>query len=299
MRDCLLPQILETISLGILVLEPDGKVAYWNRWLENASGLPADRVVGRCAFELFSELDKPAFRRALKSVLSFGNFSFFSQKVHGHLISLPSTASRLLLMEQHCVMGPVREEGRVVGAYLVIEDVTEQVATERRLMELAMKDVLTSAYNRRFFDRRLAEELERFKRHGQGLSLVMIDIDFFKKVNDKYGHQFGDEALRRMAATCAATIRVSDLVARYGGEEFCVLLPDTDLDEGFALAQRLGRAVAEYEIRYQELSAHITISAGVASSREGDGPDDILRRADEALYKAKANGRNRVERSEP
>ena len=302
MRESDLPQILETLALGILVLEPDGRIAYWNRWLENASGLHAAEVLGKSVFALFPELEAPAFNRALKSVLSFGNFAYFSQKVHGHLLPLPpapGSPDDLDRMEQYCVMGPIREEGKIAGAYIVIEDVTETVRRERLLSELAMKDVLTSAYNRRFFDHRLAEELDRFKRHGHPIGLVMIDIDHFKDINDRYGHQFGDAALRRIVELCLATVRASDFVARYGGEEFCVLLPETSLVEGIALAERLRETVAASDIRYLELTTRITISAGIAASRAGDGPDDILRRADEALYRAKAGGRNRVEGSAP
>lgn len=295
-----LSQILETLSLGVFALDAEGRIAYWNRWMENASGLSPDSTLGRSVFELFPELETAVFRRDLKSVFSFGNFAFFSQKVHGHLISLPpppGSPPGFERMEQHCVMGPMREEGRVAYAYVVVEDVTEVVAREHLLSELAMKDVLTSAYNRRYFDRRLAEELERCKRYGRTLGLVMLDIDYFKNVNDCYGHQFGDAALCAAVSRWTKTLRSSDLVARYGGEEFCVLLPETGAEECLALAERLRVSMSASDISYRELCARITVSAGVAFFREGDGPDDILRRSDEALYRAKAGGRNRVEAS--
>jgi diguanylate cyclase (GGDEF)-like protein len=302
MRNIELSQILETLSLGVFVLDPEGRIAYWNRWLESASDLPRAEAVGRSVFELFPELGTSVFRRNLKSVLAFGNFAYFSQKVHGRLLNLrplPGSPAGFELMEQNCAMGPIREDGKVAYAYVTVQDVSELVSHERILAELATKDVLTSAFNRRFFDRRLAEELERCERYGRSLGLVMLDIDFFKAVNDRYGHQFGDQALRMAVELWKKALRTSDLVARYGGEEFCILLPEAGLEESLALAERLRASVAEAEVRCLEQTARITVSAGVAVSRASDCADGILRRADEALYRAKAGGRNRVEASEP
>jgi diguanylate cyclase (GGDEF)-like protein len=191
----------------------------------------------------------------------------------------------------------LREAGKITYAYVLVEDVTEEVGRERLLAELAMKDVLTSAYNRRFFDRRLAEEIARSKRYGRELGLIMLDIDHFKLVNDKFGHQFGDKALCSAVDALTKGLRTSDIVARYGGEEFCVLLPEAPREECLALAERLRSEVAEVDISYGEHCARITVSAGVAFFRPEDRPDDLLRRSDEALYRAKAAGRNRVESS--
>ena len=293
-------QVLETLSLGIFVLDAEGRIVFWNRWMENASGHSAGTTIGQSVFGLFPELETAVFRRSLKSVLSFGNFVYFSQKVHGHLLSLPplpGSPAGFEEMEQHCVMGPIRQDGKIAYVYVQVEDMTEAVASERLLSSLAMRDALTSAYNRRYFDRRLAEELERCKRYNRSLGLVMLDIDYFKHVNDRHGHQFGDAALREAVARWTQSLRSSDLVARYGGEEFCVLLPETGPEEGLALSERLRAAMATSEVSYRDIHARITVSAGAAFFREGDGPDDLLRRSDEALYRAKTRGRNRVEAS--
>lgn len=299
MSDVDFSQIVDTISLGVLVIDPEGRVVAWNRWLENATGRSYPEVRGRSLYELFPELRGPVFQRNLRSVLQFGNFAYFSQRVHGYLLPMrpdpDSTAAGAERMEQHCVMGPVREGGKIVQVYLVIEDVTEAVHREKLLAELAMKDVLTEAYNRRYFDRRLVEELDRCRRYGRSLGLVMLDLDHFKAVNDLHGHLFGDETLRRSVKAWASVLRSSDILARYGGEEFCVLLPETELPEASLLAERVRAATSASEIEYGGRVARITASAGVAASRPGDGPDDILRRVDEALYRAKAGGRDRVE----
>jgi diguanylate cyclase len=293
-----LSQIVEALGQGIFVVDAEGRVVYWNRTLAFASGIEMERAVGSSIFELFPELERTSFRRDLKSVLSFGNFAYFSQKLHGRLISLPAPPGSppgFRYMEQNCVMGPMRTEGRIAYAYVIIEDVTDTVDRERRLDALAMKDVLTSAFNRRFFERRLDEEITRSGRYRRSLALVMLDIDHFKKVNDTYGHLFGDQALRAVVEAWTSGLRASDIVARYGGEEFCVLLPEAGREKALPLAERLRTSAAAAEIRCGELRGRITVSGGVAFLREGDSPEDLLKRADDALYRAKDRGRDRIE----
>jgi diguanylate cyclase (GGDEF)-like protein len=293
-----LVQVLDGLGHGVVVLDPECRIGYWNRWMERASGLTATEAAGKSLPELYPGLDTAAFRRNLKSVLAFGIVAYFSQRVHGQLFPFPpapGSPEGFELMQQHCVMGPLREGGEIVAVYLTVEDVTEAVSYQRRLAELAMRDVLTSAFNRRFFDRRFGEELQRARRYRHSLGLVMIDIDHFKAVNDGFGHQFGDEALKSVAAVCGASVRASDILARYGGEEFCLLLPETGIEEAAALAERVRSAVERSPVRAFGRCADLTISAGVAGSREEDATDDLLRRADEALYAAKNGGRNKVE----
>lgn len=293
-------QMVESLNQGIFVIDAEGRIAFWNRALAFASHIPSDRAVGASIFELYPELDRPSFHRDLKSVFSFGNFAYFAQKLHGHLLPLapaPGSPPGFEYMQQNCVMGPLREDGKIAYAYVLVDDVTEVVDRERRLSELAMRDVLTSAYNRRFFDRRLAEELERSRRYGRTLGLIMLDLDHFKDVNDKYGHQFGDKVLCRAVETWKECVRGSDIVARYGGEEFCILLLEAGQVESLILAERLRSLVCAEDVVLGELHARISVSAGVAFFRMDDQSDDILRRADEALYRAKARGRNCVEAS--
>ncbi len=291
-------QVLDGLGHGVAILDPDCRLAYWNRWMERASGLAPADVLGRPITEVFPGLDTAAFRRNMRSVLSFGIVAYFSQRVHGQLFPFPpapGSPEGFDLMQQHCVMGPLREDGKVVAVYLTVEDVTETVSYQRRLAELAMRDVLTSAYNRRFFDRRFVEELDRARRYGHSLGLVILDLDHFKAVNDGFGHQFGDEALKSVASVCGKIVRTTDILARYGGEEFCLLLPETSLPDSTALAERIRSAVERSPVKAFGRCADLTISAGVAASRQGEGPDDLLRRADSALYAAKNGGRNRVE----
>ncbi len=168
----------------------------------------------------------------------------------------------------------------------------ELEAANRALDLQARTDALTGLLNRRGFETQMAFGLAMARRSGRPLSLITVDVDHFKRVNDTFGHEAGDEVLRRLARTLEERLRGSDVVARLGGEEFVVLLPDTDLAGAQAIAQALVTAMAEHQ---DPVVGSITVSAGVACMRGlQDSGTDILRRGDSAMYKAKGQGRNRV-----
>ena len=167
------------------------------------------------------------------------------------------------------------------------------------LKRLVFIDALTHAFNRRYFDERLAEEWGRAQRTGRPLGLILIDVDYFKQFNDVNGHQRGDDALRQVAQALKGTIlRPGDVVCRYGGEEFACLLPDTDLDGALQVAQRMKLAVRDLAIGHPASAVDqvLTISAGVAVRTPTSGGDAaaLLALADAQLYRAKAEGRARV-----
>jgi diguanylate cyclase (GGDEF)-like protein len=164
----------------------------------------------------------------------------------------------------------------------------------QRLESQASHDALTSVLNRRGFNTDFLRELELAKRQHIPLSILMVDIDFFKKVNDQYGHDTGDECLIGVAECLQKNIRISDVVARFGGEEFILLLPNTSLKSAAEIAEKLRLAIANKE--FGEAQIHLTVTLGVAGlSHPDDSPLDIIKRADAALYQGKHNGRNRVE----
>jgi len=165
-----------------------------------------------------------------------------------------------------------------------------------RLYDLAVYDGLTRVHIRRYFDAWIAKEFERAKRYGSDLSLIIVDIDHFKHVNDTYGHQAGDEVLVELAQIFKQSIRTVDIVARYGGEEFVICLPETNLDGAALFANRLRERVEAKTIEYQNYIIDPTISIGVANFRQGfpSSSKQLIEQADKVLYKAKATGRNRV-----
>ncbi len=158
------------------------------------------------------------------------------------------------------------------------------------------KDPMTDALNKRAFQSELEKEFGFWKRHGEPLSMLLLDLDHFKKVNDTYGHQAGDLVLRMVATCVTETMRTEDIFARYGGEEFALLLRSTDLEHGFIVAERVRRAIEALEIIHNGRRIPCRASVGLAQANaEMARPEDLIEAADERLYQAKRNGRNRTE----
>ena len=163
-----------------------------------------------------------------------------------------------------------------------------------KVLQYATLDALTNLNNRRQFEIRLSQEIAEAKRQGNPLCAMMIDIDFFKKVNDTYGHASGDEVLRKTASVIKELLRESDIPSRYGGEEFAVLLPYTHIDEAQIVGERLRKAVEASPINVDNKTINVTISMGLAEFRIDENGEELFQRADKALYEAKESGRNRV-----
>lgn len=186
---------------------------------------------------------------------------------------------------------------------LVLRDITDRLQTEQdllaaqeELVRLAHTDYLTGIHNRRFFMQRLSEEVERVRRHGSQLSVLLFDLDYFKNVNDQCGHAAGDKILRAVADVTVEVKRITDIAARIGGEEFALLLPETDQTGAVSTAQRLRQTIARIALpETQAKKIKVTASIGVATvSAVSQDLENVLNHADEALYKAKHSGRNAV-----
>lgn len=179
----------------------------------------------------------------------------------------------------------------------VLNWVTEQASQKNKqsmelLQRYAVYDELTELYNRRGLKEKLQHELRLAFRRQTEMSIVLCDIDYFKAVNDKYGHDAGDEALRSIARTLKDTARDTDIVGRWGGEEFLIVLPDTKLEKAFQLVERIRSRVEESLIDLDDTSIHLSISCGLSSTRFCKTLDELVSAADECLYMAKADGRN-------
>ena len=164
-------------------------------------------------------------------------------------------------------------------------------------LEMAITDQLTGLHNRRYMSRHLDTLMGNAKKNGRPLAFVIMDIDFFKQVNDTYGHDIGDEVLKEFAARINANVRGIDLACRYGGEEFVVAMPDTDMAFAYSIAERLRQSIETTPVKISRDpgALNITISIGIAQAEgEGDTAESLLHRADQALYRAKRDGRNRV-----
>jgi diguanylate cyclase len=287
------------LNMGVVILDTDLCVRYWNNWMTRHIATDRKKIVGAKLTEVFPNLDTPLFLRSIKSVITFGNYYFFSQRLHRYLIPMKPTGAfptQFKFMQQSCTAYPIRDENNAVRQICItIQDVTEIAAYEKILLDINLKDSLTGAYNRLFLTTRLQEEFERHRRYSRTLSLIMLDIDYFKKVNDTYGHQCGDFILKSVCETINAILRKVDMLVRFGGEEFCCLLPETDLQSAMIMAERIRKAIEKKEFNYNDAVIRITVSLGVHEFRgDIDSPDTLLRTADEALYKAKEAGRNQV-----
>lgn len=180
-------------------------------------------------------------------------------------------------------------------AFSLLRMLDRLVADREELLRLATTDALTGLLNRRIFLQRLEDEFERSRRYGMPLSLLMLDCDHFKLVNDGYGHAVGDQALQNLALWGQESLRSCDIFARMGGEEFAVLLPETSLNQAVEVAERLRQTVAEHPLQTFAGNLVLTVSIGVAQVEAGDlTVEAVLVRADQALYAAKHGGRNRV-----
>lgn len=177
---------------------------------------------------------------------------------------------------------------------LAQKEIQQQRQEVASLAAEARTDTLTGLPNRRSFEEDLARRFDQWRRHQIPVSLVMIDVDWFKKFNDTHGHQTGDQVLRTIAAVLRKTLRQMDLAARIGGEEFAILLPGTRLQDATTVAERVRATVAAEPLRCGGAELHVTVSVGLSSVVELDGAEALIKRADDALYAAKNAGRNRA-----
>ena len=234
--------------------------------------------------------------------------NFMAATVQGQIETMRAAdrelrARTLELENANVALGEAKTAAEALSASLelkVSERTAALEAANQKLTQLTVTDALTGLANRRHFDSVFAEEWARAQRSGQPLALLMLDVEFFKAYNDHYGHQAGDDCLRRIAHFLrGAARRAGDLVARYGGEEFVVVAADTDLAAALNLAEAMRATVAAAAIPHAVSSlaggtATVSIGVAVAVPRYGDAPEHLLSRADEALYRAKSRGRNQV-----
>jgi diguanylate cyclase (GGDEF)-like protein len=292
-------QIFENINLGLIILDRDLIVRAWNRWMELHSSIPLQKIQGASILDFYPHLAGTAYRRFFKSVLSFGNYAFFSQKLHKHLIPMKNphhSAGHLPLMQQNCTAGPIRDEhNNIISIYITVQDVTEYVVYEHKLIEMSRLDPMTMLLNRSHLERGLMEDIKRSERFGTALSVMMIDIDLFKTINDTHGHLCGDRIICQVAALIKETVRQVDIVGRYGGEEFCCILPETSAGNACVIAERLRETVEKSKLGFEGQALQVTVSLGIAEYGGAcDTLETLIKAADDALYVSKRSGRNRV-----
>ncbi len=291
--------VVQSIDVGVVVLDRQYRVEVWNTFMENRSGRLPSEVHEQFFFSLFPEVDEAWFRHKAESVATLGTPSFTIWEQRPYLVRFknyqPITGQESF-MYQNTTLLPLRAaNGEVEHFCLIIYDVTH-VALNRRLLlaaneqlqHLSNTDRLTGLFNRGHWEERLRHELARHRRYATKAALVMFDIDHFKRVNDTYGHQAGDQVIRLVAEVLREHVRDVDVAGRYGGEEFVVLMPDTDQNGAVCFAERLRRSIESLWAPHEEHTITFTVSLGVADlSVPTTEHVQLIERADQALYASK------------
>lgn len=309
MQLSLLQGVLKAVRAGIIVFDAEQRVVLWNHWMEQHSQLSAKDIVGKRFIELFPDMADGRTHVAIRAALQNNFASLLSQTLNKAPFPLyvnRGDATTGVRMQQAVHVMPLEVESMPRHCMVQISDVSMAVSREKKLRELASElesqtlvDGLTGIANRRRFDLHLDDEFRRAKRQDSPLSLVMIDVDYFKDYNDNYGHQRGDDCLVQLAGALNRVLnRARDLAARYGGEEFTVILPDTNEDGALQIAEAMRAEVEALRIEhaYSGVANYVTVSLGVSTlipdhtSKTGS----LIHAADRALYQAKRSGRNCV-----
>lgn len=289
---------IHTIVTGItdyalLSLDRQGLVQSGNSGVMNVTGHEADATLGQ-SYALFYPPDNMPGQRTMERLQEADLSGWNLEEGWMPRANGERYWGSALIAPLHAQCDKPGEE----RAYsLIMRDISDRREAHEALRRSVSCDHLTGLANRRAFFEAAAHALQRCARTEAQLSVVAFDADHFKLVNDNYGHAAGDAVLRHLAAGLSATFRATDIVARFGGEEFVVLLSGTSINEAHAIAQRLCQHVAAKPVTVDGVPIRYTVSAGVAALEPGvAGLDELIKRADAAMYLAKANGRNRVER---
>ena len=298
--------IVQSIDVGVVVLDREYRVEVWNSFMENHSGRTARDASERSFFELFPEVEESWFRRKVESVATLGTPAFTIWEQRPYLVRFknyqPITGLEDFMYQNTTILPLQATNSKIEHLCLIIYDVTSVAVNKRQLQSmsdqfkhLSRTDRLTGLNNRGYWEEELKREYARHRRYGSSASLVIFDIDHFKKVNDTYGHQAGDTVIQSLAKIVSEQIRDTDIAGRYGGEEFVVLLPDVDAAGGRVFAERLRGVVERLQISHEGQVMPFTVSLGVADLSEPcHDHQQLIERADQALYGSKRNGRNQV-----
>lgn len=301
-----LADMLESVEVGLVVLDLDFKVQAWNGFMENHSGITASRIREKILFDVFPDIPKAWLARKVDAVALLNTRAFTSWEQRPYLFKFRNTrpiTGTEEFMFQNLTISPLSgPSGQVEKVCLMVYDVTDIASSKRaleraneQLAKLSMTDRLTGLLNRGTWENLVDAEYERYRRYGHPTSLVMFDIDHFKKVNDSYGHLAGDEVIKHAADVTKGGLRQSDTSGRYGGEEFGIILPETDAQGAKVICERIREQIEQSVVETSVAPISYTISMGVAQLT--DSPENYMQwmqQADEALYAAKEGGRNCV-----
>lgn len=296
--------LIQNLEVGLVVVDRAGSIKLWNGFMENHSGVAAQKVTGGEIFKKFPELPARWLQQKLESVFLLRNPAYVSWEQRPYLFHFksnrPITGGAAFMYQNVTLIPLTSPTGEVDHVGILIYDVTDtamgQIALEQansKLQTLSREDRLTGLFNRGYWEECLNHEFERFNRSQLVSTLIMFDIDHFKKVNDTYGHQAGDEVIRVVSKTLLQQVRKTDIAGRYGGEEFGAILTGTSGENAMIFADRLRAKIEALTVTYGGNDIRFTVSLGVSEiNYQVDSATEWLEQADQALYKSKQSGRN-------
>jgi diguanylate cyclase (GGDEF)-like protein/PAS domain S-box-containing protein len=278
---------IDTLPSPIFMKDSRGRYIACNRAFENYIGLPRDKVVGSTVYDVAPPELAVIYERADQELMAEGGTQSYEARVRYADGSLHDVLFHKSVFRD--------ANGKVDGISGTMLDISERKELEKRLEIAAATDFLTGINNLRTFYELAGQEFRRFVRNGGDLSLIVIDLDSFKEINDSLGHSAGDDALRAFVAVAKENLRDQDIFARAGGDEFRLVLPGTNLSGAQRVAERIRIAVSQLTVSSPRGQISLSISAGICiCRRDDDSLDDAVARADGALYKAKLAGRNQI-----
>ncbi len=284
----LLVSALNAAGNAIIITDKDTNIKWANPAFSRLTGYSLEEAIGHNPSELLKSGVQTAqfYRTMWKRLLAGKQFrcELINKRKNGELYH-----------EELTIASVKNSRGEITNFIGIKENISKRKGTEQMLHKLASTDSLTGLFNRRVFLERLTQESERISRLGGVAALLMLDLDFFKHINDTYGHSVGDDVLKKFAEVLQKNSRAIDVPARLGGEEFALLLPSTGREEAMAVAERLRKQVSEIEMDHPKGMVRITVSIGVAALCEGDTTSKtVFNYADSAMYTAKHSGRNQT-----
>ena len=277
--------IAQTAVDAFILADRNGNIIFWNRSAQKIFGYAEEEILGKPLTMLMPEQYREAHQKGMERVHAIGESKYFVSITE--MRGLRKDGNDFPI-ELSVAMWKIGDKTFFSG---IIRDITKRKQLENELEKLATTDRLTQVFNRTKFHEVMKIELERVKRYNHPLSMVMFDIDHFKKVNDIYGHSVGDYVLQTLTQIVREILREIDYLVRWGGEEFIIITPETNIEKAEVLAERIRRATEDYTF---DQAGKITISLGVAQFKKNDTEDTFIKRVDDAMYQAKQKGRNRV-----
>jgi len=295
MQKDLFEKVLDGVSSGVYFVDCDRRIIYWNKGAERITGYKKDKVMGKFCFDnLLEHIDengKYLCHDGCPLVATIND----GQEHQAHVFLRHADGYRVPVIIN---ASPMRDkEGKIIGVVETFSDNSLLQSAQKNVAYLSdalLHDELTQTGNRKLAELTIKKYIENMKLSGRNYGILFIDIDYFKQINDQFGHDKGDEILKLVASTLKKGSRENDLVARWGGEEFVVILENIEPENIEAVAEKLRMLVEKSGIRKEPEKISVTISIGATLLRKKDTVESLLRRVDALMYKSKNGGRNQI-----